>query len=178
LILANSGVNDAGLVQSLEFIVNRSTNALVGVAPVMIRRQVDFGECDPKGIVYTPRFSDYLLAAFNWFMIVMLHDVGRAAIAEATPMRGLELDFRRMLFPGDWFTMTCYVTAIRVRTYDLAIRASNDDGEIAFLGRLSPIATDRATGASAVLPALLAQRLRAYQESCPAPADVMPSHAV
>jgi 4-hydroxybenzoyl-CoA thioesterase len=150
-----------------------ATNALIGVAPVTIRRQVEFGECDPAGIVYTPRFADYLLGAFHWFMAVLFQDIGRGAMPEATPMRGLELDFRAMLFPGDWFTMSVYVTSIRTRSFDLAIIARREDGTLSFLGRLSPISTDRATNDAVPLPYLLATRLRDYQSRAVAPAEAL-----
>lgn len=31
--------------------------------PVFIKRTVLFGDCDPEGIVYTPRFSYFVLEA-------------------------------------------------------------------------------------------------------------------
>lgn len=154
-----------------------ANDELIGIAPVTVRRRVDFGECDPAGIVYTPRFADYLLGSFHWFMAVMFDDVGRDAMAEATPMRGLELDFRSMLFPGDWFTMAVYVTGIRTRSFDLAILARHEDERISFVGRLSPIAADRATNEAVPLPQLLERRLRDYATRIEVPHDALITRA-
>lgn len=140
----------------------RSTEELIGVNPVTVRRRVDFGECDPVGIVYTPRFADYLLGAFHWFTTALFHDVGRNAMPEAMPMRGLELDFRRMLFPGDWFYMHVYVTAIRSRSFDLSIVAKDEKDRITFIGRLSPITVDRQTNDAVPLPPTLLEKLHNY----------------
>jgi acyl-CoA thioester hydrolase len=139
-------------------------DALVAVAPITVRRRVAFGDCDPAGVVYTPRFADYLISAFHWFMAVLLQGAEPEGPQDmATPMRGLELDFRRMLASGDWFEMRCYVTAVRTRTFDLRIEAVDASGQVAFVGRLTPIALDRTAGAAISLPPQLRRRLARYQ---------------
>ncbi len=41
-------------------------------SPVKVRRRVRWGECDPAQVVYTPRFADYLAAAYSWFARLVL----------------------------------------------------------------------------------------------------------
>ncbi len=142
-------------------------DALIAVRPVTVRRRVAFGDCDPAGIVYTPRFADYLIGAFHWFMAVLLDGAeGEGMRSVETPMRGLDLDFRRMLASGDWFDMRCYVTEVRTRTFDLRVEARDVSGEIAFVGRLTPIALNKAAGVAVTLPPILAQRLEHYRDLC------------
>lgn len=112
---------------------------LVDLAPLVIRRRVLFGECDPAGVVYTPRFADYLRSAHLWTVRVL---GGGADIC--FPVRGLELDFRRSLAPGDVFDMTCSIGLVRSRSYDLLVRATVDE-DVVFLGGISPIAVDPAS---------------------------------
>ncbi|PBD21856.1 thioesterase, partial [Pseudomonas aeruginosa] len=44
--------------------------------PVFIKRTVLFGDCDPEGIVYTPRFSYFVLEAVQEALGVWLGGPG------------------------------------------------------------------------------------------------------
>jgi len=145
--------------------------ALVGLRPITVRRRVTFGECDPARIVYTPVFAEYMVCAFEWTMLALLRGEKIADGTVVTPMRGLELDFRRMLSFGDWFDMRCHIAEVRTRTFDLRVNGMNAKGQVAFHGRLTPIAIDPLTRGSVPLPAEFAQVLTRYRELCPLPAD-------
>lgn len=124
---------DEGLGLAGEVLLSRS--------PVTVRRRVLWGECDPAGVVYSPRFSDYLMIAFGWFTRVLAEEpeIAEELAALSTPMKGLRLEFRRTLAPGDVFDLTCRVAAVRSRTFDLEIVGAAPGGEPAFVGLLSPI---------------------------------------
>lgn len=144
---------------------------LLSARPVIVRRRVQWGECDPAQVVYTPRFADYLATAYRWFVRTLLarHLVDENGAALATPMKALSLEFHHVLRPDDLFDMAAHVTAVRQRTFDLSIIGRSPAGEPRFAGRLSPIVVD-GNFRSVALPHSLAAALREYQVAHPAPA--------
>ncbi|KEQ53879.1 hypothetical protein BV95_01751 [Sphingobium chlorophenolicum] len=140
---------------------------LICRAPVTVRRRVRWGECDPAQVVYTPRFADYLAAAYSWFTRILLSDkmIAKDGTHLATPMKALSLEFHNTLRPDDLFDMTVYVEAVRNRTFDLVIIARSPSEESRFVGRLSPILVD-SSFRSVPLPHSIEEALLAYRESC------------
>lgn len=146
-----------------------TSERLLSICPVVVRRRVHWGECDPAKVVYTPRFADYLAAAYGWFTRAILG--GSFAIDGktrfATPMKALSLEFHHVLRPGDLFDMTVKVVAVRTRTFDLEIVAHSPEGAPLFAGRLSPIVVGIDDFRSVPLPASARDRLRDYQNAFP-----------
>lgn len=126
------------------------TERLLSSSPVTIRRRVIWGECDPAGVVYTPRYADYVASAAVWFIRL----VARPYLADSigTPVKALSLEFHKTLRPDDQFDMTVLVGAVRSRTFDLAIEATGTDGARRFNAQVTPILIDRATFISALIP--------------------------
>jgi hypothetical protein len=51
----------------------KNSNGAIEISiPITINRKVLFGDCDPEGIVYTPRFSYFALEATHEAMHIML----------------------------------------------------------------------------------------------------------
>jgi len=40
-----------------------STEHIISAIPLVIRRRVKFGDCDPAGVVYTVTFGEYVISA-------------------------------------------------------------------------------------------------------------------
>lgn len=139
------------------------SEGLVSRRPLIVRRRVIWGECDPAGVVYTPRFSDYLVSAFQWFARCELADTGLAELGIGTPMKAMSLEFHRMLKPGDWFDMQVAVTAIRTRTFDLGIQATGEDGRLRFKGLVTPIMLDNQKRTGVAIPEATRAKLIAYK---------------
>ncbi|MGE4482957.1 acyl-CoA thioesterase [Acidocella sp.] len=135
---------------------------LISNVPVIVRKRVAFGDCDPAGIVYTPRFADYLIVAQSWLREVLFDQ----PLPVELPMRGMTLDFRLMMRAGDRFDMRCDVTEIRRRMFTIKIVGVGGDGLVTFVGTLSPIAYDQKRRCSVDLPKCLRDRLYQYQEIC------------
>lgn len=147
---------------------------LLSADPVIVRRRVIWGECDPAQVVYTPRFADYLAAAYGWFSRVVLAGglvAGDGAMLR-TPMKALALEFHHVLRPEEMFDMTVYVLDVRQRTFDLLIRARSPEGEPRFEGRLSPIIVG-ADFRRVDMPASVRDALSVYQRKWPAPTDAL-----
>lgn len=138
------------------------TEALVSRRPVVVRRQVQWGECDPAGVVYTPRFADYLVAAYLWFVRCELSDVGLTDLGIGTPMKAMRLEFHRMLAADDWFEMCVRVSGVRTRTFDLEVEGAADDGRLCFAGLITPIMFDNQSRVGVAIPEAARARLVAY----------------
>jgi acyl-CoA thioesterase FadM len=139
---------------------------LISRAPVVVRRRVAWGDCDPAQVVYTPRFADYGASAVDWFWRVVLPPGGPSLVSEGlmSPIKHMEFTFEHVLRPGDLFDMTVYLTAIRTRTLDLMIKATGIDGTPRFSASFSPILVSTRTFTSAAIPASLRRPLEAYHE--------------
>ncbi len=79
-------------------------NVPVSTVPYVQRRIVQWGECDPAGIVYTPRFLDFVLEAMEgWQRQVLGVDWTKlnSELAMGMPVVHAELDFHSPLRGGD-----------------------------------------------------------------------------
>ena len=146
---------------------DRSNERLLSHCPVIVRRRVSWGECDPAKVVYTPRFADYLAAAYFWFGRIVLADTLKLNDGSrlATPMKALTLEFHHVLRPDDLFDMTVGVVEIRTRTFDVLVTARSPDGAPRFVGRMTPIAID-ANFHGVPLPPSARDALFAYRQTC------------
>ncbi|WP_444925155.1 acyl-CoA thioesterase [Microbulbifer sp. DLAB2-AF] len=69
---------------------------------ITIKRKVLFGDCDPEGIVYTPRFSNFALEATHEAMSILFDGPAIATMKKRgflTPVRAFNLEF---LSPVTW----------------------------------------------------------------------------
>jgi acyl-CoA thioesterase FadM len=143
------------------------TEQVIDVAPLRVRRRVKWGECDPAGVVYTPRFADYVISAFELFMRHLLRTESRDNHGFSTPCKALSLEFFASLQPDEEFEMTVLLADIRNRTFDLEIEGRDLGGKDLFCARMTPITIKRGDRSRAIeLPAMLRERLEAYRSSC------------
>lgn len=122
------------MITSYEGVVSRD--------PFIIMKRVRWMDCDPAGVVYTGKFSEYLLLAVNYFF----DELGGGnyftwvkGLGVDTPCKGLDMEFHGALWPGDEFEMLCSVSAIREHSYDIRVAATQKGGRKVFTGRFSPI---------------------------------------
>jgi acyl-CoA thioesterase FadM len=139
------------------------TEILLSREPVIVRRCVQWGECDPAGVVYSPRFADFAASAFLWFMRIVL----RPSLADdniGSPLKAMSFQFHATLKPGEFFDMRVLVGEVRHRSFDLCIDARGLAGEPRFSAQLSPILIDRRSFTSILIPERARQSLRHYGE--------------
>ena len=143
-----------------------STEYVSSSAPFTVRRRVRFGDCDPAGVVYTVRFSDYVVSAMELFF-AELFGANRAEQADRfgvdMPLKALRFTFSRALRCDDEFAMVVTIGEIRQRTFDLNITALSDSGLDLFESVLTPICI-HASGErrSTLIPAMMRERLTDY----------------
>lgn len=141
---------------------------MISTLPVVVRRRVKFGECDPAGVVYTPNFSEFALSAYQWFVSSLLGEPMFAAMKRIgfdSPIKALSVEFLNMLEVEQVFDMTCLVTDIRNRTFDVEItgRSITDPPRDFFVMRLTPIMVSRTERRSIEIPDALRQSLEQYR---------------
>lgn len=141
---------------------------MISTRPVIVRRRVKFGECDPAGVVYTPVFSEFSLSAYHWFVSALLggpmfQEMKRVGFD--SPIKALTFEFRNMLEVEQVFDMTCLVTDIRNRTFDVEItgRSTTETPHDIFIARLTPIMVSRIERRSIEIPSELRERLESYR---------------
>jgi acyl-CoA thioester hydrolase len=144
-----------------------SIESVTSTSPFTVRRRVRFGECDPAGIVFTPRFADFVVSAMDLFIGALLGGnlIERSrALGFGTPMKALSLVFSGPLRPDDEFDMVVTVEAIRNSTFDLRVNATSPTGTALFEATITPICVPHRGERRAIpIPPELRTKLEAYQ---------------
>lgn len=142
-----------------------------GGAAFSLQRRVRWGECDPAGVMYTPRFADFAVDAFLDFLSQLLGAPLERQLREldcSTPALSLALEFERTLWPGDLVTLSVAVAAVRTRSFDIVVQATAEDGKPAFRAKLGLVCVYHAKRKSRPIPATLRHRLNEYLLAAPA----------
>lgn len=152
--------------------MTRTTSPCVPPALFVSRRQVRWGECDPAGVVYTPRFSDYVVEAFLGFMNHLGPGHGAPDSEDGgftMPAKAIEIVFMRSLWPEQWFETTVRVKDIRSRSFDLQIDAHDDEGQAVFRAVFSTVVCRYGERAARTIPSHVRELLAQYQARYPVP---------
>ncbi|AIO35945.1 thioesterase-like superfamily protein [Burkholderia cenocepacia] len=110
--------------------------------PFTVRRTVSWGDCDPAGVVYTGRFSEYLLGAVMHFLkhvgLAPGSDIHRIS-GTVLPCKYMSLTFHVALWPNDVVDLRIHVGEIGEHTFQIVMHAVLSDGRLAFQGIFVPI---------------------------------------
>jgi acyl-CoA thioester hydrolase len=148
-----------------------STEHVIGTQPLVIRRRVKWGECDPAGVVYTVTFGEYVMSAaelFYGFLFGGPPQRAKDAAGFGTPTRALAFDFQKSLWPDDDFDMTVTVADIQTHTYVLDITARSPASGIIFRAALTPICIASDERRAIEIPAAFRGALERYRTACAA----------
>jgi len=155
--------------------MNGDYERLLSREPLVIQRRVRWADCDPAGVVYTGKFSEYLLSAAGYLFDVLAGDRRYSdwlrELEVDTPCKGLELEFHGALWPDDVFEMHCTVTEIRQHSYDIRVEARQPDGRRVFTGRFSPICISRQVRQRVSIPARMREGLLRHRPAATAPGE-------
>lgn len=136
--------------------------------PFKVHRKVRWSECDPAGVVYAGRFSDYLLDACGLFFCHLGYGHGQRGEDDENiglPAKYISLTFIASLYPEDIFETEIRVAEIRNRTFDLIATARLTNGKTAFEGKCSPICINPDIRKSILIPSGLRSALAPYHIS-------------
>jgi len=146
-----------------------ATEQVLSQLPLVIRRRVKWGECDPAGVVYTVTFSEYVISAAELFYGALFETTPQRAKREqgfGTPSRALTFDFQRSLRPDDEFDMTVTVADIHSRSYVLDVTGRTPAGDVVFVAKLTPVCVARDERRSIEIPDALREALQRYRDAC------------
>jgi len=142
------------------------TERVTSTAPLTVRRRVRFGECDPAGVAYTVRFSEYVVSAMDLFFQELLGGPFADRFPGVdTPIKALSFVFSAPLRPNDEFDMVVTVGEIREHTFDLHIAAALADGTATFTATLTPICIAAADRRRVAIPPLVRTVLENHQRT-------------
>ncbi|UUZ71862.1 thioesterase family protein [Polaromonas sp. P1(28)-8] len=157
-----------------------ATEQVLSERPLVIRRRVKWGDCDPAGVVYTPMFSEYVISAAELFYGSLFGTTPQRAKHEqgfGTPSRALAFDFRRSLRPDDEFDMTVTVAGIHSRTYVLDVTGRTLEGEVIFVATLTPVCVARDERRSIEIPPAFRAALERHQAACATAPSTVPERS-
>lgn len=134
--------------------------------PFSVPRIVQWGECDPAGMVYTTQFLNYVMETLEafwretvgiWFL--RLHkEFGLGA-----PTVSTKLDFQRALKGGDAFTVELRIEKIGRATITFDIKGRNAAGEVCFTATHITCVVDEKILKSVDIPDFIRQPFEAYR---------------
>ena len=106
------------------------------------KRKILFGECDPTGILYTPRICEYIVEGAIRFLSDSLGEpFERYMFAKdlTLPARNLNVDFKRPLTWDDEIEVRASLVEMRTHAYTVQVVALNESGDVAFSGRVTQV---------------------------------------
>ena len=107
-----------------------------------ISRAVLFGDCDPAGVIYTPRIAHYVVEAVLEFQShIMGMPAARAimALGVLPPARELNIEFLAPLSYDDTLAIEVGVAHIGDTSFACAVDAIRQDGVPAFRARFTQV---------------------------------------
>lgn len=133
------------------------------------RRRPAWSETDPAQIVYTARFTDYVLEAIEgWFSYV----VGRnwyqlhTDLGLGTPFVRLEMDIQKPLTPKHELIMPVLVEKLGNASLGFYVVGNRDATDISFTARFVCCMVDSETMQATRIPDEIRARIQAYIDAC------------
>ncbi len=122
---------------------------------VVDNRTILFGECDPAGVMYTPRIVECIVEAALKFVSDSLGQPFERFMFghELTlPARNIDVDFLKPLTWDDEIEIRAGLLELRTHAYTVLVVAFNTNGDPAFTGKITQVCVDTATKKIAEFP--------------------------
>ena len=123
---------------------------------VIIKRKVIFGDCDPGGIVYTPRFADFAIEAVDSALAIFLESTGGIsalmALGVLPPARSLSFEFLHPVTWDDVLSIKVTVAEVRVHAFSFLIECYLPDNTLAFNANLTQVCVSPETRKTIKIP--------------------------
>jgi YbgC/YbaW family acyl-CoA thioester hydrolase len=139
---------------------------ILSLNPFIVRRRIAFRDCDPAGIVYTPRYLDPIVTSV---VELFMGEVGalfahRAAELEGIgfPAKALDFVFHHPSKVGDLIDIEIFVSNIGNKTFQLTAIAKNLERKVLFDARLTSICILSSEFKAISLPEYLIDKLKPY----------------
>ena len=132
-------------------------------------RRVHWGDNDPAGMVFTPRFLDFSFEAMegmweqvlgvNWQQMVQQKKFG-------SPMVHVDIDFMGAVRTGDDLHITVRVNKLGRSTIHYSVEGRSPTGEEKYRATMIAAMVDNEALKSIPIPVEMRERLEAYAEIC------------
>lgn len=135
---------------------------------VYIRKQrVAWGDCDPAGILYTPRVFDYCNETLeSWFRDVLGSPwIEMVKLGTGSPMVRVECDFLRAMPPDLELDITVRIERLGGASISFLMEGTGPDDAAHFRARYVVCITDFRIGKPIPIPAHLRERAEAYERA-------------
>lgn len=141
---------------------------VLSAAPLVVRRVVKFGETDAAGVVYTGRFLDYALEAFEtWFRhVIGLTWPQQAALKVGTPAVSCHLDFSRPLRAGDQLDIEVRLDRIGSGSFTVRTIGHDQEAQQVFVATMTFATIDTGDRSPIRIPGRYRDRMAAYLTAC------------
>lgn len=100
------------------------------LSPLVLRRTVPFGHCDPAGILYVPRALDYCLEALDSYWKALLARRGwyemNVDLDRGTPFVNVGLDFQSPITPRAELELHVRITRVGTTSVTFAVEAHQE----------------------------------------------------
>jgi len=130
---------------------------------VVIKRKILFGDCDPEGIVYTPRFSYFAVEAIHEALSIWLKGPGLRTLMSYNilpPARAFSLEFLHPVTWDDELTMNVSVAEVGKHSFSFSIEGSIKGDIPVFTAKLTHVCVAPDTKKVVMVPARLSALLQ------------------
>ena len=133
------------------------------------KRFVRWGDCDPGGIVYSPRVYEYALDTLEEFYVEILGSSWmdlRVGAVVGSPVLRTEIEYMRPMVPEQQFRVTITIKDVGRSTVTYEMTGIDDSGEKCFRVEVIMCFITQATFESTDIPKEIRKRLQGYQTMC------------
>ncbi|WLQ16357.1 thioesterase family protein [Hahella aquimaris] len=126
------------------------------------QRRILFGDCDPAGIVYTPRISYFVIEAVHDFLTYKLGAPGVREILAMDilpPARALSIEFLAPMAWDDVIDIAVSCKELTTTSFSFLVEARNHANEVTFRSTLTQVAVSPESKRPVPLPERLREAL-------------------
>jgi 4-hydroxybenzoyl-CoA thioesterase len=140
-----------------------------GPYPMTYRRRVAWGDCDPAGIIYTPRILDVAMEMLERWTVDVLGvswDKLNNEMSMGAPTVRTEIDFIAAPKPDDYIVSELAVEAIGRSSVTYRVTGTDGQGLVYYQCKIISCFIERPDFRAADIPAIFLLRIQAYQKGC------------
>ena len=157
-------------MNSPESAVGKDTTLNAGKGKFTVRRIVNWGDCDPAGIVYTPRVLDYACETIDAFLREELKaswwEVKSSGNGPGLPTVNAVCDFISIVRPDQSLELSLHIREIGRCSIVFEVEGMAESNRLAFRVKLVSCAIDMVHHRPTPIPDWMRNRLEAYRKRC------------
>ncbi|CUW39333.1 putative Thioesterase [Magnetospirillum sp. XM-1] len=138
-----------------------------------VKRQVSWGDCDPAGILYTPRVFDYCTQTIEgWYTEVVKVDwMTMIRNKQGSPTVHASCDYLKPMEPGLEVAVTLRIDKLGDTSMTFRLEGEDEGGAIYFRAKYVSCVIDFTRNQAMEIPADWRSKIQAYMSKCAAQGD-------